>query len=77
MMSAGPFVAGLKCSGNVFLGLSSFSWQRGTLQLIAIHLITLHNILEYMQIAIIKTEAADFVKINIYVILKTFGHGYM
>jgi hypothetical protein len=40
----------------------------------AIHLITLHNILEYMQIAIIQTEAADFVKINICVILKTFGH---
>ena len=48
-----------------FWGLSSFSWQRGTLQLIAIHLITLHNILEYMQIAIIKTEAADFVKMYI------------
>ena len=27
-----------------------------------------------MQIAIIQTEAADFVKINIFVILKTFGH---
>jgi hypothetical protein len=40
----------------------------------AIHLITLHNILEYMQIAIIQTKAADFVKINICVILKTFGH---
>ena len=74
MMSAGPFVAGLKCSGNVFGGFSSFAWQRGTLQLIAIHLITLHNILEYMQIAIIQTEAADFVKINICVILKTFVH---
>jgi hypothetical protein len=36
-----------------------------TLQLIAIHLITLHNILEYMQIAIIQTEAADLVKMNI------------
>ena len=44
------------------------------LQLTAIHLITLHNILEYMQIAIIQTEASDFVKINIFVILKTFGH---
>ena len=44
------------------------------MQLIAIHLITLHNILEYMQIAIIQTEAADFVKIDICVILKTFGH---
>ena len=42
--------------------------------LIAIHLITLHNILEYMQIAIIQTEATDFVKMNICVILKTFGH---
>ena len=73
-MSAGPFVAGLKCSGNVFGGFSSFALQRGTLQLIAIHLITLHNILEYMQIAIIQTEAADFVKINICVVLKTFGH---
>uniref|UniRef100_A0AAZ3QPC4 Transposase n=1 Tax=Oncorhynchus tshawytscha TaxID=74940 RepID=A0AAZ3QPC4_ONCTS len=39
-----------------------------------IHLITLHNILEYMQNTIIQTEAADFVKINICVILKTFGH---
>ena len=74
MMSGGPFVAGLKCSGNVFYGFSSFPWQRGTLQLIAIHLITLHNILKYMQIAIIQTEAADFVKINICVILQTFGH---
>ena len=27
-----------------------------------------------MQIATIQTEAADFVKINIWVILKTFGH---
>ena len=27
-----------------------------------------------MQIPIIQTEAADFVKINICVILKTFGH---
>ena len=27
-----------------------------------------------MQIAIIQTEAADFVKIQICVILKTFGH---
>ena len=58
MMSAGPFVAGLKCSGNVFLAFSSFAC--GTLQFIEIHLITLHNILEYMQIAIIQTEAADF-----------------
>jgi hypothetical protein len=41
----------------------------------AIHLIILHNILEYMQIASITTEAADFVKINICVILKTFVHG--
>ena len=55
-------------------GFSSFAWQRGTLQLIAIHLITLHNILEYMQIAVIQIEAADFVKINICVIFKTFGH---
>ena len=57
-----------------FCRFSSFAWQRGTLQLIAIHLITLPNILEYMQIAIIQTEAADFVKMNICVILKTFGH---
>jgi hypothetical protein len=60
MMSAGPFVAGLKCSGNVFWGFSSFTWQRGTLQIIAVYLITLHNILEYMQIATIQTEAANF-----------------
>jgi hypothetical protein len=42
-----------------FGGFSSFAWQRGTLQLIAFHLITIHNIQEYMQIAIIQTEAAD------------------
>jgi hypothetical protein len=42
-------------------GFSSFAWQRD----FAINLITLHNILEYMQIAIIQTDAADFVKINI------------
>ena len=29
-----------------------------------------------MQIAIIKTEAPDFVKINICDILKTFGHDF-
>jgi hypothetical protein len=76
-MSADPFVAGLKCSGNVFGGFSSFAWQRGTLQFIIIHLITLHNILEYRQIAIIQTEAADFVKINICVILKKLlAHDY-
>jgi hypothetical protein len=46
-------------------GFSSFAWQRGTLQLIAVHLITLHNILEYMQIAIIQTEAANFVEMNV------------
>ena len=57
-----------------FGGFSAFAWQRGTLQLIGIHLITLHNILEYMQIAIIQIEAANFVKIYICVILKTFGH---
>jgi hypothetical protein len=56
-----------------FGGFSSFAWQRGTFELIAIHLITLHHILEYMQIAIIQTEAADLVKIHICVILKTFG----
>jgi hypothetical protein len=57
MMSADPFVAGLK---YFWEGFSSFAWQRGTLQLIAIRLITLHNILDYMQIAIIQNEAADF-----------------
>lgn len=36
-------------------------------------LITPHNSLEHMQIAIIKTEAADLVKINICVNVKTFG----
>lgn len=50
--------------------------KKGRLQLIAIHLITLHNILVYMQIAIIKTEAAEFVKINILVLIKNFGHSY-
>ena len=58
VMSAGPFVAGLKCSGNVFFPLYHLHGKRGTLQLIAIHLITLHNILEYMQIVIIQTEVA-------------------
>ena len=58
---------------NVFWGFSSFAWQRGTLQIIAIHLITLYNFLEYMQIAIVQTEAADLVKMYICVILKTFG----
>ena len=71
MMTAGPFVAGLKCSGNVFWEIQFICIAKRD---IAIHLITLHNILEYMQIAIIQTEAADFVKINICVILKTFGH---
>ena len=71
MMSAGPFVAGLKCSGNVFGGIQFICMAKRDF---AIHLITLHNILEYMQIAIIQTEAADFVKINICVILQTFGH---
>lgn len=42
---------------------------------LAIHLITLHNFLEYMQIAILKTKAAELVKINICIIFKTFGHG--
>jgi hypothetical protein len=59
----------------VFGVFSSFAWQRGTLQLIAIHLITL-NILEFMQIAIIQTEAADFVKINICVILNFWPRLY-
>ena len=44
------------------------------MQLISIHLITLHDILEYMQIAIIQTEAAYFVKFNICVILKIVCH---
>jgi hypothetical protein len=39
-----------------------------------IYQITLHNIPEYMQIAILQTEAADFVKNHICVILKTFRH---
>jgi hypothetical protein len=72
--STGHFVAGLKCSGNVFGGFRSFALQRETLQLIAIHLITHHKILEYMQIVIIQTEAADFVKMTIRVIVKPFGH---
>ena len=67
MMSSGPFVAGLKCSGNVSFGDSVH--LHGKEGLIAIHLITLHNMLEYMQFAIIQTEAADFVEINICVIL--------
>lgn len=40
----------------------------------AVYLITLHKILEYMQTAFIKAEAADFLRTNICVILKTFGH---
>jgi hypothetical protein len=59
-----------KCFG----GIQFICMQRGTLKLITIHLITLHNILENMQIDIIQTEAADFVKINISVILKPSGH---
>jgi hypothetical protein len=59
-MSTGPFVAGLKCSGNVFGDPVHFHGKEGTLQLIAIHLITLHYILDYMQMTIIQTEAADF-----------------
>jgi hypothetical protein len=58
----------------MFFGDSVNLHGKEGLQLIAIHLITLHNILKYMQIAIIQTEAADFVKIYICVILKTFGH---
>jgi hypothetical protein len=75
-MSAGPFGSQLKFSGNVFGGFSLFAWQRGTLQLITIHLITLHTILEYMQSAIIQTEAADFVKINICAILNFWPRLY-
>ena len=75
MMSAGPFVASAEMQWKCFFWwFSSFAWQRGTLQLIAIHLITLHGILENMQIDILQTEAADFVKMYICVILKTFGH---
>ena len=60
---------------KMFLGDSvNLHGKEGLCNGIAIHLITLHNILEYMQIAIMQTEAADFVKINICVILKTFGH---
>lgn len=57
MISAGPFVPGLKCSGNVFGMGFLFSWQRGTLQLIVIHLITIHN--THSSTAIIKTEAEN------------------
>ena len=74
-MSAGPFVAGLKCSGNGFFGIKFIFIAKRDFAITEIHLITLHNILDFMQISIIKTEAADFVKINICVILKTFGHG--
>ena len=70
-MLAGPFAAGLKCSENVFLGFSSFAWQRGTLQLIAIHMNTLYNILEYMQIAI--CHALTFV--ILFMSLFWFGQG--
>ena len=31
MISAGPFVAGLKYNGNVYWGFSAFAWQRVTL----------------------------------------------
>ena len=71
MMSAGPFVAGLKCSGNVFWGIQFICMEKRDF---AIHLITLHNILDYMQITIKQTEAADFMKTYICVNLKTFGH---
>jgi hypothetical protein len=45
---------------NSFWGIQLICMAKRDLQLIAIHLITLHNILEYMQIAIIQTEGADF-----------------
>lgn len=65
MISTDPFMAAMKCSGNGFFhgneGLCNPSDH-------------LHNILEYLQIAIIKTEAANFVKTNICVNLQTFGH---
>lgn len=56
-------------------GSKLISFQRGNLKIFAIHLITLNNVLEYMLIVIRKTEAANFVKIYIYVILKTLPTG--
>lgn len=65
MISADLFVRMLKCSGNGFFwgGLTCFSQRRGTLQLIAIYL---YNILKYLLIPIIKTEAASFVKTKVF-----------
>ena len=42
----------MKCSGKGFFGIKLIFMAKKDY---AIHLITLHNILEYMQIAIIKT----------------------
>ena len=53
-------------------GLSSLSRQRGTLQLITIPVNTLCKIREYCQMAIVKSEALDFVTIDLFVICKIF-----
>jgi hypothetical protein len=50
-----------------FLGDSvHLNGKFGTLQLIAIHLITLHKILEYLQIAVIQMEAAHCEHLYLY-----------
>ena len=46
-----------------FLGIQFICMTKR--DLIAIHLITLYNILEYMQIAITQTDAADLLIFNI------------
>lgn len=49
-----------KCVKLIFMANRDFN----CIELIAIHLIKLHNILDYMKITIIKSEAADLVKTN-------------
>ena len=57
MMSAGPFCGRAEMQWKCFLGIQFIYMAKRDF---GIHLITRHNILEYMQIAIIQTQAADF-----------------
>lgn len=68
-------MAGLKFSGNVVFGIKFIVMAKGDFAVNCKSSDPLYDILEYMQIAIIKNEAAYFVKTNTLVILKTFDHG--
>jgi hypothetical protein len=74
-MSAGPFVAGLKCSGNILGGIQFICMAKRDFAMSckSSDHSSYHNIIGCMQIAIIQTKAADFVKMYICVILKPFG----